>query len=47
MSDQLRALGIDLIEGFGAEQLALKPDSVRGRQRGLARRQPTARRAIR
>jgi UDP-N-acetylmuramate: L-alanyl-gamma-D-glutamyl-meso-diaminopimelate ligase len=26
MSDQLRGLGIDLIEGFGAEQLALKPD---------------------
>jgi UDP-N-acetylmuramate: L-alanyl-gamma-D-glutamyl-meso-diaminopimelate ligase len=26
MSDQLRALGIDLIEGFGADQLALKPD---------------------
>lgn len=26
MSDQLRALGIDLIEGYGAEQLALKPD---------------------
>ena len=26
MSDQLRALGIDLIEGFGAEQLVLKPD---------------------
>ncbi|KPF44314.1 UDP-N-acetylmuramate:L-alanyl-gamma-D-glutamyl-meso-diaminopimelate ligase [beta proteobacterium AAP121] len=26
MSDQLRALGIDLIEGFGAEQLALEPD---------------------
>ncbi len=26
MSDQLRALGIDLIEGFGAEQLALKAD---------------------
>jgi UDP-N-acetylmuramate: L-alanyl-gamma-D-glutamyl-meso-diaminopimelate ligase len=26
MSDQLRALGIDLIEGFGAEQLALAPD---------------------
>ena len=26
MSDQLRALGIDLIEGFGAEQAALKPD---------------------
>jgi UDP-N-acetylmuramate: L-alanyl-gamma-D-glutamyl-meso-diaminopimelate ligase len=26
MSDQLRALGIDLIEGFGAEQLGLKPD---------------------
>jgi len=27
MSDQLRALGIDLIEGFGADQLALKPDA--------------------
>ncbi|MDM0076103.1 UDP-N-acetylmuramate:L-alanyl-gamma-D-glutamyl-meso-diaminopimelate ligase [Variovorax sp. J2P1-59] len=26
MSDQLRALGIDLIEGFGVDQLALKPD---------------------
>src|SRR3978361_1086067 len=26
MSDQLRSLGIDLIEGFGTEQLALKPD---------------------
>ncbi len=26
MSDQLRALGIELIEGFGAEQLSLKPD---------------------
>ena len=26
MSDQLRALGIDLIEGFGAEQMSLKPD---------------------
>ena len=26
MSDQLRALGIDLIEGFDAEQLALAPD---------------------
>jgi UDP-N-acetylmuramate: L-alanyl-gamma-D-glutamyl-meso-diaminopimelate ligase len=26
MSDQLQALGIDLIEGFGLEQLALKPD---------------------
>ncbi len=26
MSDQLRALGIDLIEGFGAEQMALEPD---------------------
>ena len=26
MSEQLRALGIDLIEGFGAEQLALQPD---------------------
>ncbi|RYF38993.1 MAG: UDP-N-acetylmuramate:L-alanyl-gamma-D-glutamyl-meso-diaminopimelate ligase, partial [Comamonadaceae bacterium] len=27
MSDQLRALGIELIEGFGADQLALKPDA--------------------
>jgi len=27
MSDQLRALGIDLIEGFGADQMALKPDA--------------------
>ena len=26
MSDQLRALGIDLIDGFGAEQLSLKPN---------------------
>ncbi|MFM8546285.1 MAG: Mur ligase domain-containing protein, partial [Betaproteobacteria bacterium] len=26
MSDQLRALGIDLHEGYGAEQLALDPD---------------------
>ena len=26
MSDQLRALGIDLIEGWGEDQLALKPD---------------------
>ncbi len=26
MSDQLQSLGIDLIEGFGVEQLALKPD---------------------
>jgi UDP-N-acetylmuramate: L-alanyl-gamma-D-glutamyl-meso-diaminopimelate ligase len=26
MSDQLRSLGIDLIEGFGAEQIALAPD---------------------
>lgn len=26
MSDQLRALGIDLIEGFGAEQMQLQPD---------------------
>jgi UDP-N-acetylmuramate: L-alanyl-gamma-D-glutamyl-meso-diaminopimelate ligase len=26
MSDQLRALGIDLIEGFGADQLGLAPD---------------------
>ena len=27
MSDQLRALGIDLIEGYGADQLALRPDA--------------------
>jgi UDP-N-acetylmuramate: L-alanyl-gamma-D-glutamyl-meso-diaminopimelate ligase len=26
MSDQLRALGIELIEGYGAEQMAFKPD---------------------
>jgi UDP-N-acetylmuramate: L-alanyl-gamma-D-glutamyl-meso-diaminopimelate ligase len=26
MSDQLRALGIDLMEGFGADQLTLQPD---------------------
>ena len=26
MSDQLAALGIDLVEGFGAEQMALRPD---------------------
>ena len=26
MSDQLRALGIDLIEGYGSDQLALAPD---------------------
>jgi UDP-N-acetylmuramate: L-alanyl-gamma-D-glutamyl-meso-diaminopimelate ligase len=26
MSDQLRALGIDLVEGFGAEQMEFKPD---------------------
>ena len=26
MRDQLRALGIDLIEGYGADQMALKPD---------------------
>jgi UDP-N-acetylmuramate: L-alanyl-gamma-D-glutamyl-meso-diaminopimelate ligase len=26
MSDQLRALGIELVEGFGADQLALQPD---------------------
>lgn len=26
MSDQLRALGIELIEGYGAEQTALRPD---------------------
>ncbi|HIU73701.1 MAG TPA: UDP-N-acetylmuramate:L-alanyl-gamma-D-glutamyl-meso-diaminopimelate ligase [Candidatus Aphodousia faecipullorum] len=26
MSDQLRAAGIELIEGYGADQLALKPD---------------------
>jgi UDP-N-acetylmuramate: L-alanyl-gamma-D-glutamyl-meso-diaminopimelate ligase len=27
MSDQLRALGIDLIEGYGADQLELQPDA--------------------
>ena len=27
MSDQLRALGIDLIEGFSADQLALQPST--------------------
>jgi UDP-N-acetylmuramate: L-alanyl-gamma-D-glutamyl-meso-diaminopimelate ligase len=27
MSDQLRALGIELIEGYGADQLALAPDA--------------------
>ena len=27
MSDQLRALGIDLIEGFSADQLSLRPDT--------------------
>jgi UDP-N-acetylmuramate: L-alanyl-gamma-D-glutamyl-meso-diaminopimelate ligase len=26
MSDQLRALGIDVIEGFGADQLSMRPD---------------------
>ncbi len=26
MSDQLRSLGIDLVEGFGADQMALQPD---------------------
>ena len=26
MSDQLRALGIELIEGYGADQMALAPD---------------------
>jgi UDP-N-acetylmuramate: L-alanyl-gamma-D-glutamyl-meso-diaminopimelate ligase len=26
MSDQLRALGIDLVQGFGEDQMALKPD---------------------
>ena len=26
MSDQLRALGIELVEGYGADQLSLKPD---------------------
>ncbi len=26
MSDQLRDLGIDLVEGFGADQMALRPD---------------------
>ena len=27
MSDQLRSLGIELIEGYGADQLALGPDT--------------------
>ena len=27
MSEQLRALGIELIEGYGAEQMALAPDA--------------------
>src|SRR5688572_14557368 len=27
MSDQLRSLGIEFTEGFGAEQLALRPDA--------------------
>jgi UDP-N-acetylmuramate: L-alanyl-gamma-D-glutamyl-meso-diaminopimelate ligase len=27
MSDQLQALGIDLVEGFGADQMAFKPDA--------------------
>jgi len=26
MSDQLKALGIELMEGFGVEQMQLKPD---------------------
>ena len=37
MSDQLRALGIELIEGFGADQMALQARCLRRRQRGLAR----------
>ena len=37
MSDQLRALGIELIEGYGAEQLALDARPVRDRQRRHAR----------
>ena len=48
MSDQLRALGIDLIEGFGTEQLALKPDVwVVGNVVSRARAARTARPAIR
>ncbi len=40
MSDQLRALGIDLIEGYDADQLALKPDVfVVGNVVGRARRE--------
>ena len=40
MSDQLRALGIELIEGYSADQLALKPDmfvvgNVVSRARGV------------
>ena len=37
MSDQLRALGIELIEGYDADQLALDARPVRGRQRRHAR----------
>ena len=51
MSDQLRALGIELIEGYGADQLALEARRVRGRQRGHARQpadggDPRRRRAL-
>ncbi len=48
MSDQLRALGIELIEGYGVDQLALKPDmfvvgNVVSRARlGLASARPAA-----
>jgi hypothetical protein len=39
MSDQLRALGIDLIEGFGADQTGAQTRRLRGGKRG----QPSSR----
>jgi UDP-N-acetylmuramate: L-alanyl-gamma-D-glutamyl-meso-diaminopimelate ligase len=48
MSDQLRALGIELIEGFDADQMALKPDMfVVGNVVSAAPACPTARRSSR
>jgi len=42
MSDQLRALGIELIEGYGADQMALAPDAfVIGNVVSRARMAPT------
>jgi len=43
MSDQLRALGIDLIEGFDADQMALQPDVWVVAMWCRARASPTAR----